>query len=1187
MVSCAEALMTETDPTSTVPIVVLVGDDVTAAQMILRGLRPNAGFAVVAAVGKNTTMASLQSMSVLPVVAVGGATKLAADHVYALPGMKQALLESDAITLVDPDGPGQRDRLLRSVADQYGRNATVVVLAGSGGDGALGIKRVREAGGLTICQRVEEGPMAELPRAALLTGLIDIVLPLGDIPPRLLARLDAHDKMLEGRAEDTLRDILGMIRIRTGHDFSSYKRATLYRRLARRMQVCQTANILAYHQVLREQPSELINLLRDFLISVTNFFRDRDAFEALRQLALPRMFGAKEAGEQVRVWVAGCATGEEAYSVGILLSEVAARLTDPPQLQIFATDIDEEALQEARAGFYPEQIETDVSTERLERFFTAENGGYRVCKQLREIMLFSPHNVLRDPPFSRLDLVSCRNLLIYLNRDAQERVLNTFHFALRNEGMLFLGASESAEGTHQFTTVDARSRLFERRLAPTAIPADTLVTTTKWVPTRAPFPVPSSERPAIGSFGELHHRAVELYAPPSVLVNEDLDVVHLSEHASKFLVVAAGEPTRQILRMVHPALRFELRGALYAARQGERGGDTRVVRFEENGASRVVEIRVRRVVLQEASRATMLVMFDELEEPHQIGPTIDSGKREEPVVREMEEELHRTRDQLRATIEQYETSLEELKASNEELHAINEELRSATEELETSKEELQSINEELTTLNHELKMKVDELGRANSDLQNLMTSTDIGVLFLDRQLNIKRFTPRIQDLFNVLPSDRGRPLSHLTHHLDYGDLPKAAAQVLLDLRTTDHAVTSSDGRRFLVRLRPYRSVDDRIEGVAVTFVDVTDLKAAEEAHLRSEAALRTSEERLSFALAAAPIAVITHDSTFDVTWAFLHGKPLDASEVLSAFVEDHGDRYKTIIHEVYASGSGQRAELDVTSGGETRTFDFRIEPRREGHLIIGVTAVGFDITPSKMAERQLRETDRHKDEFLAILSHELRNPLTPLRVAFDVARLAKYDHEQLDRAFATMDRQIQVLVRLVDDLLDLSRIVQGKIQLVHKPVDVMKIVEAALEATRPLLDEHHHTLEVQLPPERLIVVGDFTRLTQVLINLLSNAAKYTPDRGDIKLTIRRNVVDDHVVLTVVDNGVGIAPAALSSVFDIFVQSREGEGRRQGGLGIGLNLVRRIVELHGGRVAAASDGGGKGSTFTIELPLAPA
>ncbi|HEV7557162.1 MAG TPA: CheR family methyltransferase, partial [Kofleriaceae bacterium] len=627
--------------------------------------------------------------------------------------------------------PAPVDAILRSVADEAGRFGVGILLGSTTADGILGMQRMKESGGLTIVERV-----AGATNGHARQGLIDLVLPVDDIAPQLVAFVRSDEQRLLADVEDhrdggvdMLRDILNLVRQRTGHDFGAYKRATLSRRIARRMQVCGCESVIDYREYVREHSGELHSLLRDFLISVTNFFRDTEAFLHLQSEVVPRLFANKSASDQVRVWVAGCATGEEAYSIAMLLHEHAATLRSPPQLLVFATDIDEIALATARLGCYPETIAADMTTDRLERFFTRENGQYRVTKELRETVMFSPHNLLRDPPFSRLDLISCRNLLIYLNRDAQNRLLSVFHFGLRPEGLLFLGSSESAENSQLFGPLDGRHRVFVRRMASLSL-GDTISSTGRWAPTAPPAARPHTER--VTRVGELHHRIVELYAPPSVLVNSELDVLHLSEHAGKYLVVSGGEPTRHLLQLVHPAFGLDLRTALHAARQT--GSETRVVRFDDNGAARAVEIRVRSVKSPELGDGSFLVMFDELVpdgRPSQAASI-------EPVVREMEDELHRTRDQLRTTVEQYETSLEELKASNEELQAINEELRSATEELETGKEELQSVNEELSALNHELKVNVEELSHANADLQNLMSSTDIAVLFVDRALNLKR-----------------------------------------------------------------------------------------------------------------------------------------------------------------------------------------------------------------------------------------------------------------------------------------------------------------------------------------------------------------------------------------------------------------------------------------------------------------
>lgn len=522
----------------------------------------------------------------------------------------------------------------------------------------------------------------------------------------------------------------------------------------------------------------------------------------------------------------------------------------------------------------------------------------------------------------------------------------------------------------------------------------------------------------------------------------------------------------------------------------------------------------------------------------------------------------------------YETSLEELKASNEEVSAINEELRSATEELETSKEELQSVNEELTTLNHELKDKVAQITRANSDLQNLITSTEIAVLFLDRKLAIKRFTPRAQDLFNIIPGDLGRPFAHLTHRLEDPNLVADAAQVIQDLRATEREITTHEGRRYLARFLPARSLDDRIEGVVLTFVDITERERAKIAHARSAASLRTAEERLLFALESAPIAIIVLDGSLRTSWAFVNGQELAAIQRQPADIFDDAQsgRFMAMATEAFEARAGRRLELDVRLDGRLRTYDFRIEPGRAGSDI-GVTAVGFDITPSKEAERSLIESDRRKDEFSATLSHELRNPLTPMRMAIEVLNHPDADAGKVTSAKSLIDRQLDLFVRLVDDLLDLSRITQGRLLLEPRPVDLARVAETALESVRSLVEEARQELIVKFPGRSALVMGDFERLTQVLTNLLMNATKYTPSGGRIELRVE--LVGREALVHVSDTGIGITTEMLPHIFEIFVQARD-DGRSRGGLGIGLNLVRRLVELHGGRVDAASDGPHQGS-----------
>ena len=1168
-------------------------------QALVRGLPARAGFAVVVVCDAEPDAARvLGRSSTFPIIEARGRIALEPNRMFVVPRDCEAAIHRNDLVVAPTTGPrAALDKLLRSLAEERGSHGTGVILSGDGSDGVLGIRRLKEAGGLTIAQAPAD-EYDEMPTSAISTGMIDVVFPLDALGAGLVALAsEAPDPGAATEAgetpgadglSDTLHDILRLLRVRTGHDFSAYKRATLYRRVARRLQVCQCESVAAYDRYLREHPGELAHLLRDFLISVTNFFRDREVFDAVVHDVIPKLFAGKTSSDQVRIWVAGCATGEEAYSLAMLLCEHAGQLRDPPHIQVFATDIDEEALARARTGRYPRTIAVDVSPERLQGFFTADGDHFRVTKKLREIVLFSPHNVLRDPPFSRLDLISCRNVLIYLNRDAQARVLDVFHFGLRQDGVLLLGSSESAENSTLFSGLDLKHRLFVRRPSASPLATDSVIPPARWEPTvTAPASVYPVDRTGIG---ELHYQLIERYAPPSVLVDDNLDVLHVSEHAGRLLKISGGAPSRQLLRLIHPALRVDLRTAIHAAKLHPSGSDVRVVRFDDAGTPRAVELRVRSVPQPGPAGGTLLVLFDELDPLRTTeAPSQAANSLLEPMVRELEDQLRGTRDQLRTTIEQYETSLEELKASNEELQAMNEELRSATEELETSKEELQSVNEELTTLNLELKLKVDEVSLANSDMQNLMSSTDIGVVFLDRALNIKRFTPRAQDLINVISSDVGRPLAHLTHQLEADDLPGLARSVLQSLRTVERDVRSRDGRRYLARMLPYRSLEDRIDGVVLTFVEVSDLRNAVDARDRSEAALQTSEERLGLALRNAPLIVVGLDNQLRTRWGYVLGERLETAGklgepispgLIELLAPGHADQLAEVAQRVMQRGGARRVELDVVLHGVRRSYDFRVE-RNE----LGLSIVGFDVTPSKLAEASLLDADRRKDEFLATLSHELRNPLTPLQVALDVANLAADDPAQLAHTRKIMERQVQQLTRLVDDLLDVSRLSQGKIVLARVEIDPVRAVEDALEATRALIQERGHQITIDLPKDACRVVGDHARLTQIITNLLNNAAKYTPPGGLIQLSLAPDFARRVIVLRIRDNGLGIESDLLSQIFEIFAQCRDGEGRSQGGLGIGLNLVRRLVELHGGSVSASSAGLGHGSEFIVELPLA--
>ncbi len=864
--------------------------------------------------------AVLQQKTTMPVTQVTGPVRVLANQVYVIPPNNQLMFEEGHLQLIQPQqARGRRitiDLFFRTLAQAYGQRAVSVVLSGSDSDGAIGLKHVRAQGGVTMAQDPNEAEYDSMPVTAISTGMVDWVLPVGKMPARLLefVRNERRIKLppeIAGAEEPYLKEqeapggetiseetndaadeeaigkVLADLRAQTGHDFAHYKRATVLRRIARRLQVNSLESIPQYLEFLRQHAAESRALLQDLLIGVTHFFRDREAFAAL-EAHIPQLFAGKKPEDHVRVWVPGCATGEEAYSIAILLCEHAARLDHPPRIQVFASDVDEQAIADARDGLYPGTIEADVSPERLRAFFVSDHGRYRVRKEIREKVLFAAHNILRDAPFSRLDLVSCRNLLIYLNAAAQSQIFDIFHFTLVSGGLLFIGGAENdSSASTLFSTVDPHHRIYVRRSVPRPswkIPI---------VPLRAPDVVPTMARgPAARSlpplaplkmgqakedtsdslhssqsrrealFGELHLKLLEQYGPPSLVINGGHDIVHLSEHAGQYLQFAAGEITANLLKVVHPALRVELRTALFKAEQTKETIRGAAQTVELEGRTEVITVSVCPIRQDGAAEDFFLVLFErELD----LAAAPPAAAQPDTINRDLDEEIQHLKAQLNATVEQYEATNEELKASNEELQAMNEEMRSATEELETSKEELQSVNEELTTVNHELKSSVEELSQANADLSNLMASTDIGTVFLDRQLRIQRFTPSAQEIFNLIPADLGRPLSDITHKLAYESFLEDAEHVLRDLGTVEREVRVGDASWYMTRIAPYRTSDDRIAGVVATFIDITRRKVAEDE-------LRESEERTRRALEIETVGVIflsTDGQITDTNDAFL------------------------------------------------------------------------------------------------------------------------------------------------------------------------------------------------------------------------------------------------------------------------------------------------------------------------------
>ncbi len=777
----------------------------------------------------------LQDRAAIPVTQVSDAVALAPDHIYMIPPGQDLTMRGGGLELRKR---GERadhapvDLFFRTLAEACGADAMGVVLSGTGSDGTAGIRYIREAGGITAAQSPEEADYEGMPASAISTGLIDVVLPSGRIPGELIRLRRRPEEAGNGAAssegsEEELAGVFALLRSRTGHDFSMYRRSMVLRRLERRLRFNDVATLEQYQPLLEKSATESQALLRDLLISVSSFFRDPDAFAALSS-QVPSLFEGKDASDTVRVWVVGCATGEEVYSIAMVLAEHASTLSDPPRLQLFATDIDEQGYAWARAGIYSTAAVAGIEPALLEKYFTRETNGYRIAKSLRELVLFAGHNVLHDPPFSRMDMVSCRNFFIYLRPEAQERVLETFHFATNPGGLLFLGAAESVGDSGLFTPIgDGTQRLFRRNAAPYRVPRLSAADPTG-VPGAVPATVPAERPRTQFSYGSLHVRMLEQYAPASVIVNDRLDTVHLSASAGRFLRPGGGDPSHNVLLMASGEMRNVLRTALHHA--FERGSaTTRDVRTDVDGVRRNVRVQVRPTTDDGSDGHFALIIFetpDEAVPPGNGGQPDNDGPK--PAEADLETELRRTRELLESTNEAHDRAVAELQTVNEELQSINEEQKAATEELETGREEIQSINEELTTINQEHQSTIEELKRTNEDLQNLIESTEIGTIFLDRTMRVRRFTPAASALFNFVAADQGRPLAHITHRLRYTSLIADVASVLSSLERFEREVESDTGEHYIMRINPYRSLDGTNEGAVLTFFDNTAQHQARE-----------------------------------------------------------------------------------------------------------------------------------------------------------------------------------------------------------------------------------------------------------------------------------------------------------------------------------------------------------------------
>jgi len=1024
----------------------------------------------------------------LPVIEATDGLMVEPDHVYVIPPNVSMTHEHGALRLAPrADGPAPHlpvDIFFRSLAQHSQNHAIGVLLSGTGSDGTVGIGEIKAAGGITFAQDEQSAEYASMPQSAIASGSIDFVIPPDQIA-RELVQIGRHPYLRptptaqsESEAEGIFEQILSHLRTATGVDFSEYRPTTMKRRIARRMALHKHESHTDYLRLLQSNPAEIDSLYRDMLINVTSFFRDPDVFEALKTTVFPQILKGKSAENPVRIWVPGCSTGQEAYSIAMALLEFLDQHGAPPAIQIFGTDInDEAAVEKARPGVYPPSIEAEVSPGRLQRFFIKVDGGYRIGKAIRDLCVFARQDVTSDPPFSRLDLISCRNLLIYLAPALQHRIIPTFHYALNPDGFLLLGPAETVgKFSDLFERIDRPHNLFARRASPTRPYPFLVGGSFPLTPQRGGTPPAEPVSP----IGDLRREADRIimnrFAPAAVLIDENLEILQFRGNTAPYLQAPSGHATHNILKMVRDSLFLDLRTTIDQAKKQNTTARRNNIRLPDDQGVRWVNVEASPLRRAGSDQRCILVLFMDAPSPAaaaapgspapspQAAPVEDPGLRLENS--ELRQELASVKEYLQAIIEQQNAANEELQSANEEIRSTNEELQTNNEEMQTSREELQSTNEELRTVNDELQSRNQETSRLSDDLNNTLASIKLPIVILGSDLRIRRFTAAAGTLLNLIPADVGRPFANIKSPFDIPNHEALLLEVMASVTVQELEVQDSIGRWFNLAMHPYRTDDRRIDGVVLVLRDITKTRH-------------------------------------------------DAEQLLAA-------------------------------------------------------------------QHAAEASSRAKDHFLAVLSHELRTPLTPvLATVALLQRDQRFDadtHENLE----VIRRNAEIEALLIDDLLDVTRITQGKVQLDKRPVALDEILQRAIEVCQPDITLRRLDFSIEADQPRSLIAADATRMQQVFWNLLRNAVKFTPPGGQIVIRSRRQ--NGHVVVDVRDTGEGIRPEVLPRLFKIFEQGGIETTRHFGGLGLGLVISKGIVEMHGGTIKAQSAGPGQGATFTVRLPL---
>ena len=1158
----------------------------------------------------------------MPVLQVAGDEVVSPNHVYVIPPNADLSLEGEQLKVSLRSKVGVRhltiDGFFRSLAAAYGGRAIGVILSGTGSDGTHGLEEIKAAGGITIAQSVDSADQGGMPSAAIATGIVDFVLAPHEIAAKLaeFGKHDffvkrAHDQATEPSADATgaYRKILALVRSATGSDFGQYKETTIRRRILRRAAIHSKETLIDYLGYLEEQHEEIDALRRDLVINVTSFFRDPESFDALKASIFPRLAVNRPPNDPVRIWVAGCSTGQEAYSLAILLVEFFEDDPGRPAIQIFATDVSENlVIDQARAGIYPESIAAELSPERLRRFFIKEERGYRINKSIRELCVFARQNLITDPPLSRMDLISCRNVLIYLDKPLQERLASVFHYALKPEGYLMLGHSEIVPASSEFfERVDKKHCIYSKKpvaIASSHTPFD--------VGHHRPFPTITAEgnilrAPTAVEFQKKADRlVVERFAPTSVLVNDKLDILQFRGDTGRYLRLPRGQASFNLLKMARAGLSEELGVALRDAQKSKAVVRREGVRMREASGRSAgsIDLEVTPITLPGTPESCFLVLFQEASVGPSAAPPVvhsevdelGSASRDEELS-QLRRELAAAREYLQSVTEQYEAANDDLKSMNEEMLSSNEELQSTNEELQSSKEELQSSNEELTTLADELRTRNAELSLLDDDLGNVLTGVKMPLVIVGRDLRVRRFNSEAAKTLKLGASDTGRLITNLAFFSTMPDVENLLSVVMEDVVAQEREVQDRSGRWLGLRIQPYRTSDNRINGAIVALIDIDEAKRAQELLRSSEVRYRRLFEaaRDGILLVDPVTRKITESNPYMTSLLLYSPEELRGKELWEIGLLKDEEASQAAFQELQDHGFIRYEDLPlVTKDGKRRDVEFVSNLYTENaHQVIQCNI--RDISDRKRIEHELLESvkreraaraegdrlNRVKDDFLATLSHELR---TPLNAILGWAQILLQRHgaampTEWEQGLRVIERSARDQAQLIADLLDMSRMQAGRLCLEVEAVELRGPVEAALQTVHPAAEAKGVRVEKVLKSGK--VSGDPTRLQQIVWNLLANAVKFTPKGGVITVNLMR--AGSHMELVVADTGKGIAADFLPHMFERFRQADASTSRQTPGLGLGLAIVKELVELHGGTVRATSEGEGRGATFVARIP----